>query len=60
VARSGATFAAQLIKQVERKLLIVCAIATFRKTCPAPKSQRCQQATTLHDLKEEEKEGIRD
>lgn len=35
VARSGATFAAQLIKQVERKLLIVCARAKFQKNLPA-------------------------
>lgn len=35
VARSGATFAAQLIKQVERKLLIVSARAKFQKNLPA-------------------------
>lgn len=31
VARCGATFAAQLIKQVERKLLIVCAERQLEK-----------------------------
>lgn len=36
VARCGATFAAQLIKQVERKLLIVCAERQLEKNLPEP------------------------
>lgn len=36
MARCGATFAAQLIKQVERKLLIVCAERQLEKNLPEP------------------------